>query len=88
MHRKIAYFVILASFSPMSDAPSNPPAAATAILPALRRIHGDAVPGLDLAAAIARLDRLAADPATALDPKLRHYLRQRSYGKALALVQP
>lgn len=51
--------------------------------PPLQRIHGQEVEGLDLPAAIARLDLLVREHGNAMDPHLRHYLQQRSYGKAL-----
>lgn len=39
--------------------------------------------GVPAVEALRRLDAMAADRATALDPRLRHFLERRSYVKAL-----
>jgi hypothetical protein len=56
------------------------------IIAALRVINGTSAPAeqsCSLADAIIKLDQYAADPALPIDARLRHYLQQRSYQKAL-----
>ena len=47
----------------------------------------EAVDGAIILRETARLDALLAEHSDQLDPRLAHFLRQRSYGKARKLLQ-
>ena len=47
---------------------------------------GSAQPG-ELGASLCRLDAVAKDPEIELHPRLRHFLENRSYGKALIWLE-
>jgi len=61
---------------------------AATLLPPLRRIvRGDESDSMPVAAALRQLDAAAGDPGFAMDAHLRHYLKKRSYGKALEFLE-
>lgn len=44
-------------------------------------------PDVELLAVLQRLDEVARDPEENLPPRLKHYLENRSYAKALACLE-
>lgn len=54
------------------------------LIPYLKAVVEGALPeGPTLRDSLNEMDRISRDPDMGLDPKLRHYLRMRSYTKAL-----